>query len=356
MTAEAQTKTQPNGDAQPKQMPNGNAQPNGNASQNMPSLEDLIARYGDSSNTTWVEDKFEVWRHPTMGAAVGYAVSADDDKKDTFCVIWGNPLCEEEKFPEVIHAFLDFVKQKGWSPIWSCVDERVERVLAEELQWRAVACVQEDVLDPTKANPEENKEVRKHIRKAQKAGCTIIKCDGPPADDIKEQINECIAQWKAGRKGTQVHTTNVEPWRDTEHRHYFYAKDAEGKVVGFLFISKVAEGWAIKDSISLKSAPKNLTEWLITEAIHYLADKGESYLTFGPTPAPALKSAENAEMPSGSFKFLSATYSSIERTLLGNKRDFRNKFKVEGEPIYVCYPPHGLGRHGVSALMKVLTD
>lgn len=123
-----------------------------------------------------------------------------------------------------------------------------------------------------------------------------------------------------------------------------------------MFISEVADGWAIKDSISLRTAPKNLTEWLIAEAIHYLAEHDEHYLTFGPTPAPALKSADNAEVPSSSFKFLSATYGSIERTLLGNKREFRNKFKVDGEPIYVCYPPHGLGRHGVSALMKVLTD
>lgn len=216
-----------------KHAPNGTAtqQPNGSSSGNMPSLEELIAKYGDSSNTTWVEEKFDVWRHEKTGAAVGYVVSEDDeDKKKQFCIVWGNPLCEPSQLKEVIHAFLEFVHKNKWAPIWSCAGQNVEKILAEELQWRAVACIQEDALDPTKTNPEENKEVRKHIRKAQKAGCEIVKCDGPPSDDIRKQIDECIAQWKAGRKGTQVHTTNVEPWRDTEHRHYFYAKDAEGKV------------------------------------------------------------------------------------------------------------------------------
>lgn len=116
----------------------------------------------------------------------------------------------------------------------------------------------------------------------------------------------------------------------------------------------MSEGWAIKDSIQMPNAPKNLTEWLITSAIHSLASKDEHHLTFGPTPAPSLEVADNISGPA--IKFLSKTYGGIYKTMLGNKREFRAKFQVEGEPIFVCYPPHGLGRHGVSALMKVLTD
>lgn len=104
----------------------------------------------------------------------------------------------------------------------------------------------------------------------------------------------------------------------------------------------------------MPSAPKNLTEWLITSAIHSLAKDEEHYLTFGPTPAVALRPVDNVS--SSGMKFLSTTYGGIEKAFLGNKRDFRNKFHVEGRPIFVCYPPKGLGRHGVSALMKVLTD
>ena len=104
----------------------------------------------------------------------------------------------------------------------------------------------------------------------------------------------------------------------------------------------------------MSTAPKNLTEWLIATVIHTLADDGEQYLTFGPTPAPTLEGADN--VASSSFNFLGKTYSGIQRAFLGNKREFRRKFEVEGDPIFVCYPPRGLGKHGVSALMKVLTD
>jgi aspartyl-tRNA synthetase len=101
-------------------------------------------------------------------------------------------------------------------------------------------------------------------------------------------------------------------------------------------------------------APKNVTEWLITEAIHSLAKEHEHYLTFGPTPAEQLVPKDNVK--GSSIKFLSKTYGGIQKAFLGNKREFRQKFHVEGEPIFVCYPEHGLGRHGVSALMEVLTD
>ena len=126
------------------------------------------------------------------------------------------------------------------------------------------------------------------------------------------------------------------------------------QVVGFLFLAKVADGWAIKDCLQSQDAPKNLTEWLITSAIRSLAEEDVHYLTFGPTPAESLKVVDNVS--SVGLTFLSMTYSSIEKAFLGNKREFRRKFEVEGEPIFLCFPKQGLGRRGVQAIMKVLTD
>lgn len=306
------------------------------AGTDLPSIEDLIAKYGDSSNTTWIEEKFQVWRHTTTGAAQGYAISQE------YCIIWGNPLCERTQYPEVAKAFLDWANGEGHKPVWVCANKEMEQLLCNDFGWRAVMCVQEDGLDPTKSNPEANKEVRKHIRGAENKGCKIVVEPGEPSDEVKKEIDEVIANWKQGRRGTQVHATNVEPWRDIEHRRYFYARNAENKIVGFLFIAKIASGWAIKDSLQTTDAPKNLTEWLISSAIHSLADDDEHYLTFGPTPAESLKAADN--LSGSGVKFLSASYSGIQKSLLGNKREFREKFSVEGEPIFVCFPPHGLGR------------
>ena len=188
-------------------------------------LEELIAKHGDSSSTTWVEDKFTVWRHDLTGAAIGYALSEQD-----YIIVWGNPLCEKSQYRAVVDAFLAWVTMQGYKPIWACCNVELETILAKERGWRAVMCIQEDGLDPMITEPEKNKEVRKHIRGAQRKGCYVIEEDGVPPDDVKREIDEVIQEWKKGRKGTQVHTTNVEPWRDTEHRRYFYARNADGKV------------------------------------------------------------------------------------------------------------------------------
>jgi len=317
-------------------------------SHNLTPLVDLIAQYGDSSNTTWIEEKFSVWRHPPTHAAVGFAQSGD------YCIIWGSPLCPREHYPLVVDAFLAWCKHEKLKPIWSCANSDLEHLLVKDLDWRAVMCVQDDILDPSKVDPATNKEVRKHIKAAQKAGFSIVELDAAPQESVRKEIDAVIEAWRAGRKGTQVHATNVVPWDDIEHRKYFYAKDRAGKICALLFIAQVAEGWAIKDCLQTPTAPKNLTEWLITEACHSLGNDGETYLTFGPTPAPSLQGADN--MAGSSYKFLSKAYSGIEKSLLGSKRDFRRKFEVEGEPIFVCYPKRGLGRKGISALMKVLTS
>lgn len=126
------------------------------------------------------------------------------------------------------------------------------------------------------------------------------------------------------------------------------------QVVGFLFLAQVNGGWAIKDCIGTPDAPKNITEWLITTAIHSLASEDSTYLTFGPTPAESLRPKDN--LTGGTVKWLSAIYGGIEKAFLGNKKEFRRKFDVDGDPLYICFPENGLGRTGISALMKVLTD
>ena len=41
---------------------------------------------------------------------------------------------------------------------------------------------------------------------------------------------------QAGRKGTQIHTTNIRPFADVKHRCYFIARDANDKVRGISMV------------------------------------------------------------------------------------------------------------------------
>lgn len=188
----------------------------------MPSLEDMIASYGDSTNTSWIDPRYTVWRHDKTGAAIGYVPA-----EHRYVVIWGQPLCHAEDLPRVIHAFLQHCDKEKLKPIWCCVDQRTEEFLTKNYRWRGLSCIAEARVDPSHAEGSEDSNVKKKIQQAKNAGVQIVAVDGEMPDQMKVEIEQHIQEWSNNRKGTQMHITDVRPWDDAQHRKYFYAKTDE---------------------------------------------------------------------------------------------------------------------------------
>ena len=186
----------------------------------------LIAKYGDATNTSWVDPAWTVWRDAATGAAVGYIPSG------RFAVVFGNPLCEPSQIPRVVSAFLSFLRSDGidLKPIWCCISQETERYLAEELGWSAIIAVAEERLNPIEVDPAANdKTVRRKIHRAEREGVKVHEVEGEPDEETRRQIDERCKEWSANRKGTQIHLTGVRPFDDVAHRKYFYATDSHGK-------------------------------------------------------------------------------------------------------------------------------
>lgn len=123
-------------------------------------------------------------------------------------------------------------KEKKLKPIWACVDEGTQELLAEKFNWRGLSCIAEARFDPVETNPEQDKELRKKIKQAERNGveCCTVQGEVPP--EVKEQTEEQLSEWDKERekRGAQIHTTSVRLWDDAEHRRYFYATNKEKKV------------------------------------------------------------------------------------------------------------------------------
>lgn len=186
----------------------------------------LVAAYGDATNTSWLDPFWDVWRDPRTGAAVGYV---EDNK---FAIAFGDPLCDPKQTSQVVRSYLHYIQdEKKLKPIWSCVGQACERVLAHELGWSAVSAVGEERFNPTEVEPEKNdKTVRRKVHRAEREGVKIIEVDGDVDKRTQELINKRLADWETHRKGTQVHLTGLRPFDDSKHRKYYYAKDAHGTV------------------------------------------------------------------------------------------------------------------------------
>jgi len=311
----------------------------------LPSIEKLIANYGDATNTSWLDDRYKVWRHERTGAAVGYA-------EDNGCgLVMGNPLCDSRQYPIVIRDFLKYMrKQKDLRPLWLLASHEVEDILASKLGWRSLSCVAEERIMTDSA-----KKVTKKERQAEEAGVTIheLPHDEPIPQDFMDRCDKRIADWKANRKGRQVHLTEVRPWIDTEHRRYLWAETKEGEIAAMCILHKLSptNGYQIKFALDFPNSPNGTIEALISAAIQSLAKAGVKKVTFGAGALPEMVTGEN--MDGIRARILSKTYKTIAQQLkLVQKSEFREKFGTQNDLVYICYPFMGLGVSGARTLIK----
>ncbi|OCF35797.1 aspartate-tRNA(Asn) ligase [Kwoniella heveanensis BCC8398] len=336
-----------------------------------PPLENLIANYGDATNTSWLDDRFEIWRDSETGAAIGYV-----QQSGKFCMLTGDPLCDDKQQVEVSRRFLEFVKHDlKLKPVWMLVSEEFQEILAEQYGWRTFSCTQEQRSDSDQVTSEviQNKKEQRGVFKVSEVELS---------DDFKRRADKRIEEWKNTRssRGKQVHLTEIAPWRDPEHRRYFIAEsdpksrqsngdaengtgkkqsngesdnstsDGEPIIETLVVLTRLSpkHGYQLKWALDFPSAPHGAIESTVQAALS--AVPGEP-VTFGAAVAESFVTEHGI----GGFrgKFLEKTYRSIVHSMsLDKKAGFREKFGVTGERTYICYPKHAIKAHEYGEIVK----
>ncbi|EGX49774.1 hypothetical protein AOL_s00076g658 [Orbilia oligospora ATCC 24927] len=316
-------------------------------------LTKLIANYGDASNTSWLDDRYRVWRDDDTGAACGYV------PQDHYAIIIGDPLCDRSQYELIMRKFIKFIKDElELKPIWLLVGKDGEEVLGGKFGWSTLSCTAEERVDPSVDPAAEDDNVARKIRHAKKEGIKIS--DVPPGQvtpEIKAKCDQRMQDWMNNRKGTQVHLTELNPWVDWEHRRYFYATDKDENVHALLVLAQLSHehGYQVKYALEFPGAPSGTSEYIITHALHNAASAGAKSVTFGGSATTGLSGGHH--MGGLRMKFLAKSYQSIVSSLrLINKSEFRQKLGAEEDPIYICFPKNGLGPRGIRAIMKFFSS
>lgn len=322
-------------------------------------LEKLIANYGDASNTSWLEERNVVWREPETGAAVGYVAH------NGFAITIGDPLCHEKQYTRVISAFLNFLKKEtDLKPLWLLCGGEVEDVLSSKFDWRTFSCAGEQRMNLTSGSPSvrsfSNPEIQRKIRHAEKEGVKLkdIPIGETLPEGFQEKVDQKIGDWLGNRKSHQhVHLTDVRPWQDVEHRQYHYAVQADGQIAALVVLAQLSpkHGWQVKYSLDFPGAPNGAIEALVIHALKQVQSKGETSATFGGGASTEFRPGNN--MKGAKVKMLSRAYTTIANDLkLTQKSEFREKLGAEEDPIFICYPPKGLGPKGIRAILSFFED
>ncbi|KUJ09964.1 putative aspartyl-tRNA synthetase, cytoplasmic [Mollisia scopiformis] len=321
-------------------------------------LEKLIANYGDAANTSWLDKRYHVWRHPSTGAAQGYVIH------NNYAIAVGEPLCAKSQYPQVVSAYLDYMKEehKNLKPLWMIIGAEIEEYLGEKFQWRTLSCAAEERANPRDNPAAKDKDLARKVRHAEAEG--IKEVDLPPnepvPEDIVQKIDARIADWHKGRKGTQVHLTQIRPWIDQEHRRYYYSyHPGTGTIHALVVLHQLspANGYQVKFSLEFPNAPSGTIESLILHALRSIAaaDTECKRITFGTGAASEMRGGRN--LGKMKVKALKKAYETINRQFhLTNKSEFREKMGCWDESVYVAYPRGGLGAGGIRAIMGFLEE
>ncbi|GJN89270.1 hypothetical protein Rhopal_002249-T1 [Rhodotorula paludigena] len=322
-------------------------------------LPALVAKYGSSTSTAWIETRYAVWRSPNHTQSnprvQGYL------PRGKFYFAWGPPICRRD--PEirksVAHEFVDWVtKEKKRRVVYCVVDTDFAEMLGSEFNWSVLSCVREDVLHPD-IKKLEQKEVRHNIRRAERSHVKYeeIKLRAPqyhPPDDVREEIEAGLERWKANRHGTQIAAAGLLPWLDAQHRRYFLARDEHKKIVAICVLAAIAhDSYQIKHAVTFPEAPHGVSEGLLGHVIREMEFEGHNALTFGASAQEDIIAEHN--LGGWKIRMLGKAYRKIvSRYGLANRGQFRSKFGTEDEPLHIAYPQHGFGWAGLVALMKLM--
>ncbi|KAF9485743.1 hypothetical protein BDN70DRAFT_871073 [Pholiota conissans] len=267
-------------------------------------IADLVAKYGSSSATAWLEfERYKLWRPSEPVPESSFTPVQGYMERDPYIFAWGNPLVSShDALLPVARQFVQFCESQGKRPVWACVDWDLEEILGSpEFEWSTVSCIYEDVVDPAHildlTSPEAKgkegqhiiKDLKKNLGRAEKYHVAVKEMR--PNDWTEEEklaVEKGVKEWKSSKHGIQLASTSLEPWLDSAHRRYWLAtKDDEP--VGILILTPIQlSAWQIKNAISFPKSPKGTSEALIYTALKDLHLEEEKAAAIGQlTPHPA---------------------------------------------------------------------
>ena len=188
-------------------------------------IADLIARYGSSSATSWLEfARYKIWRASVPIPQSSFPPIQGYLRSDPFVFAWGNPIVSDPAALEATcAAFIEWARSQKLRPIWLCVDGQMERVLGgvgSKFGWSALSCIVEDFLDPrsvvelahSHGGGSEVKDFKKNLRRAERENVQVREVQADQwSDAMKRQVEEGIANWKKSKTGIQIASVSLEP-------------------------------------------------------------------------------------------------------------------------------------------------
>ncbi len=255
-----------------------------------PHLLELVRRYGyETQSFLSLYGGMKVWYAAEPEAAVVYR------QVGRVAVVAAAPLAASEHLAETTHRFLKYCDQQGLDCLMLPIGPRFAEVaLSCGMALLGVGESGFFKLPGWKPAGDRAKKVRAGVNQARRAGVRIERYDPAQNQDAgaRAEIESLCQVWINTREVDALGwLLELDPFSLREHKRYFLARNAEGRLEGMLACSPIYArcGWYLEDLIRRPDAERGVSELLVVEAIKHLSAEGAELATLATSPLAGIE-------------------------------------------------------------------
>lgn len=253
-------------------------------------LTEMLRLYGyEHQSFLSLYGGMEVWWLHEPEAAIVYR------RVKQVLIVVGAPLAAKEDWPEVTERFLNYCRQQKLS----CLMVPFGEAFADVARASGMGLIPVgesgyfQLLD-WKPTGDRAKKIRAGANQARKAGVVVeyYRAELAANESTRAEVERLCRAWLGTRELDALGwLLELNPFKLSEHKRYFLARDANGQLKGLLACSPIyaRRGWYLEDLIRCPEAERGVSELLVTEALKHLAAEGAELATLGTSPLAGIK-------------------------------------------------------------------
>ena len=275
---------------------------------------ELVRKYGQNpfSYLSFEDDKY-LYFGKNVDGLVSYAFVGG-----TITVL-GDPICAPEDFVNLLAEFRSFCDEGSYQCVFiGTTDVFIDQY--DMLGYGRVKCGDEARFDLKEFGLTGGKmaKLRAMVNRANRDGLETFEYKPLEKRDpvIENAMDTITKQWlgekKSGELGFMIAGTGIE---DPLDRRYFYAKNAEGQIVGFHVYTPFMgmKGYAADITRRIKDSPRGVTEKINFDAFTVFKEEGYEWGTLGLAPLSHMLEGEDKDRTSAkvmnfAYEHLNAFY------------------------------------------------
>lgn len=314
-------------------------------------IVELVRQWGGASCNAILDPRTSFFFKSNLKGTIGYRHVED------CAIVFGDPVCPFEVIPELTKAFHHYCQENGMNVVYISVSEDFAMWAVKNVCASFVEYGEEFFLDPhddpRNAHGTHASLVRRKVKHAVREG---VQVEEYTAQDrhIEQAMDQVATDWLRGRKGPQIHISDIYLFDNRLGKRWFYAKQND-TIIGVCMLSelKSRKGWLLNHLMNVPGAPGGTPEILVITALETLSKENYHYVTFGSMPAKQLGEIIGLNIFS---RVLSKIIYQIARKVfqLDGFRIFWEKFFPKSEPSYILFSNPQIGLKELKALFRAL--